>query len=167
MNPPITRFKTIIASPRDRSPRGAEQRSDVDWDRRLREKPYQGVLFMSAGAIAGVSAGAVGDLLDASIEADTIRIAWVDGDESTLDWPMLMAAAGLPRLPTPHLVFVSGRDAVGLLFTSSTPIEGLAHVKPHSPIATIGWLSREQEASFGVGDRTRPLRELRLDPAIY
>jgi hypothetical protein len=111
----------------------------MGWDERLREtEPYQGVLFVSR---EGIASG--GDISDASLDGETIRIRWMDGRGTDLSWPALQECTGLARLRSPHLVFVSGSDTIGLLFTSSTPHEGLQLVQPHSLIAAIGWLTEK------------------------
>ena len=111
----------------------------MGWDERLREKePYQGVLFVSREGIAHD-----GEICDASLDGDTIRIRWMHGQRTDLSWQALQECTGLTRLRSPHLVFVSDSNAVGLLFTSSTPHEGLQLVQPHSLIAPIGWLTEK------------------------
>jgi hypothetical protein len=121
----------------------------TSWDDRLREEPYQGVLFVSREAIASLTGSNGRNILDASLDGDEIRVTWMDGSKATLRWPTLQERGGLDRLGDPHLVFVSEGDAIGLLFTSRTPHEGLQFVEPHSPIAPVGWLTArglEEEA---------------------
>jgi hypothetical protein len=108
-------------------------------------KPYRGILFVTSTMITKLASRGSGAIAEARLRkaGEEIEVVWSNGGSTSLSCKELLSRAALEHLPAPTTAFSvePEGDAIGLLFESSVPVEGLQFQEPHSLVFPVGWLT--------------------------